>query len=76
METELQNFIAARQAVEEMENQGPMSILSRRYAAYAQAHFELRRAERILAKAIERLESHSQMPPSGDIPNEHHARSN
>lgn len=69
MEIELQNLIAARQAVAEMEREGPTNIMSQQYSAYAQAHFELRRAERILAKAVERLADNSKPFPSGDIPN-------
>lgn len=65
----MQNLIAARQAVAEMEREGPMSIMSQRYAAYAQANFELRRAERILAKAVERLANNSKPLSSGNLLN-------
>lgn len=38
----------------ELELSGPISLLSLRYAAYAQACYELLRAERILEQTIER----------------------
>ncbi|MDQ2139608.1 hypothetical protein RBI14_15705 [Alcaligenaceae bacterium B3P038] len=54
MESALKHLKQAQQTVLEFQNGPAMKISSARYAAYAQACYELRRAERLLNAAITR----------------------
>ncbi|MYZ43054.1 hypothetical protein [Schauerella aestuarii] len=54
MESALKHLKNAQRIVLEFQNGPAMKISSARYAAYAQACYELRRAERLLNAAITR----------------------